>query len=93
MLGIQDAMRHIKEQFPESFGNDIRDVRLEEIEEKENNYLLTISYVVKDESLDIPASLKDIGLGNTYQYQRLYKDVIFDRATGRISSIKIHKNA
>ena len=91
MLTIKEAVNKIKATVVELFGDDIKDIRLEEMElnNEEKSYKLTISFLVPNNNVSTMASLFS---QNNSPYIREYKNVIINNETGEISSIKIKKN-
>ncbi|GHU07999.1 hypothetical protein FACS1894151_03200 [Spirochaetia bacterium] len=85
MLTIKEAMQEIEVQFIELFGPDIKDVRLEGIEEMaDHEYHFTVSFLRSNEG----ASEAIISiLGN---YIREYKDVVASKETGALVSAKVY---
>ncbi|MDR1893071.1 MAG: hypothetical protein LBQ61_00050 [Spirochaetales bacterium] len=47
MVTVKESLEQIKGQFLDLFGSDVTDVRLEEINEKdENEYYFTVSFLI-----------------------------------------------
>jgi hypothetical protein len=91
MFSVKESIEKVKSQFLELFGSDIIDVRLEELNENNNDeYYFTISFLTpnKNKSTSISSVLTDV-----FPYTREYKNVIVKRDNGSITSIKIHTNA
>jgi hypothetical protein len=91
MFSVKDSIEHVKSQFLELFGSDISDVRLEEMNENNNDeYCLTVSFLIPNKN--IPTTLTSI-YGDIFPYTRQYKNVVVNKDNGNIISIKIHTNA
>jgi len=88
MKSIKETLDIIKTEFVSIFGEDIRDIRLEEIEKNSanNEYLLTVSFLIPNSNMPTLAVL------SANPYTRSYKKVRINYNTGDITSIKIHKN-
>lgn len=94
MLTIKQAIERIKEQFQDLFGSDIEDIRLEEIgQSSDNNYNLTISFLVSNKSIQFSLASMLGGGGMNNLYSRQYKTVIINKEDGTIITIRIHKDA
>jgi len=90
MLTIKEAFIKIKATIIENFGDDIQDIRLEEMETNPSGtYELTISYLIPNKNVSSMASMYST-LQNPFIRQ--YKKVSIDFNDGTIFSIKIHKN-
>jgi hypothetical protein len=85
MLTIKETLGRIETQFIELFGPDIKDVRLEGLEEAgDNTYHLTVSFLRPNEGVS-PALIPILG-----KYSREYKNVVVNKETGSILSAKIY---
>ena len=87
MTPIKETLEHIKGQFVDLFGSDIKDIRLEEIDESNNSeYNITLSFLIPNKGISS-------ALGDIYPYIRQYKNVVIDKNNGSIISIKMHNVA
>jgi len=92
MLTFKQVIEKIREQFYELFGSDITDVRLEEIDQSDDeNYNLTLSFLIPNKN--VPQSLTSVMSGITNPFIRQYKAVLINKENGNIVKIKIHKDA
>ena len=87
MTPLKETFENIKGQFIDLFGSDIKDIRLEEIDESNNSqYNMTLSFLIPNKGISS-------ALGDMYPYIRQYKNVIVDKNNGSIISIKMHNVA
>ena len=87
MTPKKETLEHIKGQFLDLFGSDIKDIRLEEIDEGNNSeYNITLSFLIPNKGISS-------ALGDIYPYIRQYKNVVIDKNNGSIISIKMHNVA
>lgn len=86
-MTVADAMNLIKVEFPKIFGEQINDIRLEEVDDfgSENFFHITVSYLIPDPGQGLATVLSGT--------RRLYKKVIPDKKENKIKSIQIYKNA
>lgn len=86
-MTVADAMNLIKVEFPKIFGDQISDIRLEEVDNFENNSLftITVSFLMASQGEGLATILSGT--------RRLYKKVILDKNEHKITSIQIYKNA
>jgi hypothetical protein len=92
MISVKESVEKIKEEFPELFGPDVTDIRLEELNESNNNeYYLTVSFLVPNKNIS-PMVTSTIGT-IVNPYIREYKNVVVNKKNGDIMAIKIHKDA
>ena len=92
MVSVKESIEKIKGEFLDLFGSDVTDIRLEEINESNNNeYYLTVSFLVPNKNISpmVTSSLRTI----INPYLREYKNVVVNKKNGDIIAIKIHKDA
>jgi hypothetical protein len=82
---VATALKHFLEVFPDLANSR---VMLEEVEETDRFFLVTVGYDVQKNSIpsNLAGNLASIMGGGV---ERKYKTVTIDAATGRVSSIKI----
>jgi hypothetical protein len=85
MLTIKEALAKVEAQCNDLFGPDIKDVRLEGLEQRsEKDYHLTISFLRQNEYV---SPVMAATLGN---YIREYKNVVIDKKDGVIRSAQVY---
>ena len=92
MLSIKESVEHIKTQFSDLFGNDVTDVRLEEINGgNDDEYYLTVSFLIPNKNL--PATLTSTNSITLFPYTRQYKNLTINKNDGNIVFMKMCANA
>jgi hypothetical protein len=92
MVSVKESVERIKGEFPDLFGADVTDVRLEEINESNTDeYYFTVSFLVPNKNIS-PTVTSTFGT-MINPYIREYKSVIVNKKNGNIVAIKIHKDA
>jgi hypothetical protein len=92
MVSVKESVEKIKGEFPDLFGSDVTDVRLEEINESNNSeYYLTVSFLVPNKNIS-PTATSTFGT-MINPYIREYKNVVRNKKNGDIIAIKIHESA
>jgi hypothetical protein len=78
MVSVKESVEQIREQFLDLFGSDLTDIRLEEINESNNDeYYLTVSFLISNRNIPSTATST---LGNIiYPYTREYKNVVVNQ--------------
>jgi hypothetical protein len=78
MLSVKESVEKIKGEFPELFGPDVSDIRLEEINESNNNeYSLTVSFLVPNKNISPTVTSAPGTMVNPYI--REYKNVVVNK--------------
>ena len=76
MTEIKKTFEQVKGQFTDLFGSDIKDIRLEEINESNNSeYNMTLSFLIPNKGISS-------ALGDIYPFIRQYKKVVIDKTNG-----------
>jgi hypothetical protein len=92
MVSVKESIERIKGEFPDLFGADLADIRLEEINEgNSNEYYLTVSFLVPNKNVS-PMIASTLGT-TVNPYIREYKNVVVNKKNGDIIAIKMHKDA
>jgi len=92
MLSIKESVEQIKTQFSDLFGNDVTDVRLEEINgSNDDEYFLTVSFLIPNKNL--PTTLTSINSFTLFPYTRQYKNLTINKEDGNIVYMKMCANA
>lgn len=91
MIKINEALKSAKKYISDvnkMFDDEISDVRLEEIETDNDNFKLTISYLVpnKNQLGTLTGGLLE------RPFERIYKTLIVNKEDGKVESAKIYKN-
>ncbi len=83
-MEIKEAMDLVKKEFKKIFGEEISDIRLEEINfwEKSSSLNLTVSYRIVDSGQSIATVLSGT--------RRIYKRVTIDKKEKKITSINMY---
>ncbi|MES0491641.1 MAG: hypothetical protein ABUK01_16715 [Leptospirales bacterium] len=92
MISLKEALEEVKKNFLDLYGENITDIRLEEIDNRDidDSYQLTVSFLMPEKNL--PTSLGATLAVATRPYSRLYKRVSINREDGTIINIKIYKD-
>lgn len=92
MISLKEALDEVKKNFVELYGEDITDIRLEEIDNRDldNTYQLTVSFLMPEKNP--PTGLAATLAVATRPFSRLYKKVSLNKENGTINNIKIYKN-
>jgi len=91
----RERINVVKNKLPEIFGEEIIDVRVEEIWEDIASVHLTFSFLSPRAEVFKRSGgngLEKSRYESLFDYERLYKEVVLDK-NGNIISIKMHKNA
>jgi hypothetical protein len=92
MVSLKESVEKIKGEFPNLFGSDVTDIRLEEMSESNSDeYYLTISFLIPNKNIS-PTVTSTFG-NMINPYIREYKNVVVNKKNGNILTIKIHKDA
>ena len=92
MLSIKESVELIKTQFFDLFGNDVTDVRLEEINGgTDDEYYLTVSFLIPNKNL--PSTLTSINKFAIFPYIRQYKNLTINKNDGNIVYMKMCTDA
>ncbi|MDR0876676.1 MAG: hypothetical protein LBN21_01375 [Treponema sp.] len=93
MVTVKESLEQIKKEVPVLFGEDVSDIRLEEIDGSDANaeYYLTISFLIPNKN--VPAGWASLTNGLNTPYVRQYKNIVVNKENGAIISAKIHKDA
>ncbi|HUO09547.1 MAG TPA: hypothetical protein VM008_14655 [Phycisphaerae bacterium] len=81
MLSIKDAAHRARQYLVELFG-EVADIRLEEVESEENNWLITLSFLAN-------APQEDAWIMTQSKMIRQYKIFTIDRDTGEVLAMRI----
>lgn len=93
MITIKEALDTVKSDLVELYGDEITDIRLEEMDHQalDDTYQLTVSFLMPEKNP--PRGLAaNLAVANR-PYSRLYKKVSIDKEDGKIKNIKMYNNA
>jgi hypothetical protein len=95
MVTVKESLEQIKKEVPVLFGDDVSDIRLEEIEGNGSDaaaeYYLTISFLVPNKNVSM--SWSSLANGLNTPYIRQYKNIVVNKEDGTIVSVKMHQDA
>ena len=92
MLSIKESIEQVKTQFFDLLGDDITDVRLEEINGcTDNEYHLTVSFLIPNKNL--PATITSTNGVVVFPFVRQYKNITVNKNNGNIVCMKMYNNA
>lgn len=91
-MTVTKAMQKVNSEFELIYGDEIQDIRLEELDNnlKKGSLEITVSFLLPDKN-PIQGLASTMSLGSR-TYDRLYKKIIIDKKKEEIVSMKIPKN-